>query len=189
MPGTVIGTTMNLGYPGTFSRNGDCVITARLLSAADTLNCNFGDAVVLNEDSTGGTWSGVASFVAGGGTVTMAGGGAGAFAGIAVREVKSNETYIPSPTLGFYAPGAPMDVLERGAIIVPYHAFGANAAPKAGGKVYLRVATNGAGTAVGQFESAADGGNTVQLTNTWFTTGLLDANNNVEITLLNRNTP
>jgi hypothetical protein len=172
---------MNLGYPGTFSRNGDCIIAARLVKSTDTNNVYFGDAVFLNGDSTGGTFSDAVQI---GGSITMA-----AFAGIAVREVKSNETFLPVPTLGFYAPGAPCDVLERGAVIVPYHAFSANPAPVAGGKVYLRIATNGVGTAVGQFESAADGGNTIQLTNAFFTTGLLDANNNVEITLVGRNLP
>ena len=181
MPGTVIGTSMNLGYPGTYSRNGDCVIAARLVKSTDTNNVSFGDAVFLNGDSTGGTYSDAAQIA---GSITTA-----AFAGIAVREVKSNETFLPVPTLGFYAPGAPADVLERGAVIVPYHAFGANAVPVAGGAVYLRKATNGAGTAVGQFESAADGSNTIQIPNAYFTTGVLDANNNVEITLLTRNTP
>lgn len=182
MPGTVIGTSMNVGYPGTFSRNGDCVITPRLVKATDTNNINFGDAAFLNGDSTGGTYSGILQLA---GAATFA-----AFAGIAAREVKSAETFIPSPTLGFYAPGSPCDVIERGAgVVVNYKAFGANPAPVAGGPVFLRIATNGAGTAIGDFNSAADGGNTIALTNVKWTTGLLDANSCIEVTLLSRNTP
>lgn len=181
MPGKVIGTSLNLGFPGSYSRNGDCIIATRLVKSTDINNINFGDAVFLNGDSAGGTYSGIAQLA---GAATFA-----AFAGIAVREVKSNETFLPVPTLGFYAPNAPADVLERGATIVPYHAFGANPAPVAGGPVFLRIALNGAGTAIGQYESAADGGNTIAITNAKWTTGVLDGNSNIELTLLSRQNP
>lgn len=182
MPGgAAIGTSMNVGFPGTFSRNGDCIIANRLVKSTDTNNVNFGDAVFLNGDATGGTFSDAVQLA---GAATFA-----AFAGIAVREVKSAEVYSPAPTLGFYAPGTPCDVLERGSAIVQYHAFSSNPAPVAGGPVFLRIATNGAGTAIGQFESASDGGNTIALTNAKWQTGLLDANNNIELTLLSRQNP
>ena len=83
----------------------------------------------------------------------------GAFAGIAVREVKTMLTY-PSGTtpgvqqVGYYAPGEMAEVLERGSITVPI-AYGT---PAANAQVYLRVVANGAlsGTAVGDLEAAAD---------------------------------
>ncbi len=112
----------------------------------------------------------------------------GQFLGIALREVKSAETYsITAPTtpLGsHYYPGDPCDVLERGTVAVVCQL----GTPTAGGTVYLRVALNGTypSAVVGGFEAEADGANNVVLTNAKWTTGLVDANNVAEVTLLNR---
>lgn len=183
MPGTTIGTQMGIGYPGTYSRNsGGLVITAKFVRVADTNNINFGDAAFLNKDSTGGTFSSGLTIGAG---ITLA-----AFAGIAVREVLTMATYQPSPTLGAYLPGQSCDVIELGNVVVNIRNVSA-ATVQAGGAVYIRKAA-GTDTVIGALEPAADGGNTVQLTNCQFTTGLtsLDVNSNIiaEITLLSRNT-
>lgn len=187
MPGTVIGTQMNLGFPGTYSRNGDCIIEPKLVTAADATGPNFGDPVVLIQNSTGGTYSGVPQAITAGVTPVMTQGTNGCFAGIAVREVLTMTSYIPSPTLGSYLPGQACDVLVRGSVSVQIQNPSATVV-KAGGSVFLRKAT-GTGTVIGALEPAADAGNTVQLTNAYFTTGLVDANNTSEITLITRNIP
>ena len=201
MPGTAIGITENLGYPGTYSRNsGGLNIAARIVTPSDTANINFGDAVVMNgtgpQASQGGNYSQFAGFIAGGGTPTMSQGN-GAFVGFAVREVKTMLGYTPLPgtpsNLGFYAPGEICDVIEQGAVSVTYGNPKAATAPIAGGPVFIRTSTNGAGTVVGTIEPAADAGHTLALTNCVFATGLIstDASGNqvVEVTLLSRNQP
>lgn len=189
MPGTVIGTQMGLGYPGTFSRNGDCYIVSRFVRLADTNNVNFGDPVFLNKDSTNGTFSSGAQIA---GAITAA-----AFAGIAIRDVKTNTaaTYPAMATLGAYVPGDIADVIERGSVTVNIRNVTA-AAVQAGGQVYVRK-TSGNDTVVGALEPTSgaggnDGGNLVALTNVFFQSGLTstDANGNIvtEISLLSRNT-
>lgn len=196
MPGTVIGTSLNLGYPGTFARNGDCIINARQVKSTDTVNISFGNAVVLNEDATGGTYSDAAGSMAGGVTPTMSQGVTGStatFAGFAIREVLTMASaFSPAPTLGAYLPGQACDVIERGNVVVRVKDPAA-AGFKAGGKVFLRLVVNGAGTAVGDIEPVADGGNTIQLTNCFWATGLTstDANGEkvAEVSIITRNTP
>lgn len=201
MPGSTIGTQENLGYPGTYSRNsGGLNIAARLVTPTDTLNINFGDAVFMNgagpQASQGGNYSSLAALLADGGTPVMTQ-GTGAFVGFAVREVKTMLNYNVSPatpgTLGFYAPGEPCDAIEQGAVVVTYGNPKAAANPIAGGPVFLRISTNGAGTVVGTIEPANDAGHSLALTNCVFTTGLIstDASGNsvIEVTLLSRNQP
>lgn len=199
MPGTAIGTQANLGYPGTYSRNaGGLNIVARLVTPADTVNINFGAAVVMNgagaQASLGGNYSDFAGFIVGGGTPTMAQGN-GSFVGFAVREVKTIMSFTAQPTalstLGFYAPGELCDVIEQGVVTVTFgNPLGA-AVPKACGPVFIRKIVNGAGTVVGVIEPAADGANTIALTNCQFTTGLISTdavgNQVIEVTLLSRN--
>lgn len=198
MPGTVVGISMNAGYAGQFSREGDCVIEAKLVTPADTANINFGDAVVLISNSTGGTYSQAAGYITGGGTFAMINGTtlAALFAGFAARQVKSAETFpvlggATTSVLGFYAPGVEADVIVRGSVMVGnYYAKSGNVAPAAGGPVYLRVSTNGAGTFVGAIETASDSSHTVQLTNCYITTGVVDTvNGTLEVTLITRNIP
>jgi hypothetical protein len=67
--------------------------------------------------------------------------------------------------------------LKRGYINVQLN--GATAAAK-NGAVFVRTVANGGNTIIGGIEAAADGSNTFQLTNAFFT-GPADANGNVEI--------
>jgi len=190
MPGTAIGTQMYEGYVGTYSRNDpSVVIAARQVNPTDTANINFGDPVVLIQNATGGLYSQLAGFIAGGGTFSFAPNGTVAFAGFAVREVKSFEQYTGA-SLGYYAPGAPADVILRGNVNVTLKNPQA-AAVVSGGPLYVRVSTNGAypTAAVGDLEPAGDGAHTVQLTNCMITTGIVDANGSCEITLITRNIP
>lgn len=171
MPGSVIGKSLNLGYPGNVSRSADAIIDNRIVKATDTTNIFFGDPVVLNPDNTYSKFG--------------ATGTAATFAGIAVREVKQTLEYITSQ--GFYAPGQPCDVLTRGPIVVVCNV----GTPTAGGAVYIRIAANATIPAgvIGGFEAAADGTNTVQVPGAKWTTGKLDANRVAEVTLIQRNNP
>lgn len=105
------------------------------------------------------------------------------FAGIAVREVKQSTQYFTQE--GEYSPGQPCDVLERGSATV----YCNHGTPTARGSVYLRIAANGAipNGVIGGLEAAADGINTIPITNVQWKTGYLDANNVAELTILTRN--
>ena len=169
MAGSAIGKSLNFGYPGNISRSADAIISNRIVRPTDTENINFGDPVVLNPDNT------VSAFGATGTAET--------FLGIAVREVKQATDYFA--TQGSYKPGQPCDVAERGTLTVTCNV----GTPTAGGPVYVRIAANAAipNGVVGGFEAAADGANTVQITNAKWKTGKLDANKVAEVTLLSRN--
>lgn len=171
MPGSVIGIQMNLGYPGSFARNGDCIIRNRLIKPTDETGPAFGDPVVLNADNTFSKF-GAANVAAD-------------FAGVAVREVKQAADYYPAS--GVYNPGDPCDAIQRGAVSVVCNVGN----PTSGGKVYIRITENGAIPAgvVGGFEAAADGVNTVELTNCEWASDSKDANNVTELTILTRNKP
>lgn len=167
MPGQVIGKSFNYGFPGSFSRNGDCVIANRVLKATDSNPVSFGGAVVLNTDNS------VSAFLASGTAAT--------FAGIAVREVKQADQYLAQGAVA-YQPGQPVDYITRGSVMVQINA----GTPTAGGDVYIRVAAAAAGKPIGGFEAAADSTNTLKLNNVKFTTGLKDSNNIAEVTVLTR---
>jgi hypothetical protein len=174
MPGNVIGKSLNLGYAGNVSRSQDAVITNRIVKPSDTEGPSFGDPVVLNSDNT---------FSKFGATGTAA-----TFAGIAVREVKQATVFGSGANgNGVYNPGEPCDVLERGTATVICRV----GTPTASGNVYVRIAENAAipDGVVGGFEAAADGANTIQLTNVKWKTGKMDANRIAEITILTRNNP
>jgi hypothetical protein len=111
----------------------------------------------------------------------------GWFAGIAVREVKTQLTYPVTPgasQVGVYQPGQMCEVLVRGSITAKVTV----GTPVAGGPVYMRTILNGSIAAgiVGDLEAAPDTVNTVVLPNAYFKTGVLDANNVSEVTLLSR---
>jgi hypothetical protein len=185
MPGKTVGIQMYEGFPGTYSRSDNNVkIRAGQVRTTDTANVNFGDPVVLIQNNTGGLYSQMAGFVAGGGTFSFAPNGTSAFAGFAVREVKSFEQYTGA-TLGYYAPGAPADVIVKGSVVITVK--NPQAAPiVASGPVFIRTAANVTypSAAIGDVEPKADGTNTVALTNVVFTTGIVDANNVAEVELL-----
>ena len=135
--------------------------------------------------TTAGAGTSLTITITAGNTPTMSN-----FAGIAVREVKTMETFFPTsgnaqPDIGSYLPTQPCDVLKRGCIIVQFQSAVSSTAT-AGGAVYLRIALNGTypNAVVGGFESAADGGNTLALTNCQFFTGIIDGNSLVEVELL-----
>lgn len=171
MPGSVVGKSLNLGYPGNISRNADAIIMNRIVKS-DSANINFGDPVILNSDNTYSKFG--------------ATGTAESFAGIAVREVKQSTDYFNSAQ-GFYAPGQPCDAASRGTLTVTCNV----GTPTAGGAVYVRITANGAipNGVVGGFEAAADGANTILLTGAKWTTGKMDANRVAEVTLTQRINP
>lgn len=115
------------------------------------------------------------------------------FDGIAVREVKTNvtsylnmeQTGSNTPVVGYYAPGEITEVLERGSIAAQIN--GGNVF--AGAPVMIRLVLNGSIPAgvVGGLEGYTQGDSgLLQLPNVVFRTGVLDANNVAEITILNR---
>jgi hypothetical protein len=142
-----------------------------MVKSTDTDSINFGSPAILNSDNTYSNFG--------------ATGTAATFAGVAVREVKQTTDYLSAD--GSYDPGQPCDVIERGSVTVVCNVGN----PTAGGPVYVRIAANaGIPTGVvGGFEAAADGTNTVQITNAKWKTGKKDANNVTELTILTRNNP
>jgi hypothetical protein len=172
MPGTVIGKSLNLGYPGSVSRSADAIIDNRVVRPTDTANIPFGSPAVLNADNTYSAFG--------------AGSTAALFAGIAVRNVKQGTVY-GTNVQGFYAPADACDVLGRGSVTVTCSV----GTPTAGGPVYIRTVLNGAIPLgiVGGYEVAADGTNSVLITNAKWTTGKLDANRTAEVTVIQRNNP
>ena len=172
MAGKVIGIAPNIGFPGTFSRNGAFYVMARQVK---TTGFNPGDAVVINTDNT------VTKFGAAG-TLAL-------FGGFAVREVKQyTGTYTGTQGNMSYAVGDMADVLSMGTIAVKV----TRGTPTAGGKVYIRTVLGSpadSGAVVGGIEAAAaaDGGTTIELTNCKFKTGTQDANGTTEVDVLIRN--
>jgi hypothetical protein len=146
----------NIGFPGTVSRAGVPVIVSRQLLSTTTNKASFGDPVVLIADATGGTFQSIKDFAA---TAANTPNVASKFAGVAVREVKTQLTYPAGVTpgtqqTGYYSPGQIMDALELGSIVVVI----THGTPSAGGAVYARIVANASltGTAVGDLEAAAD---------------------------------
>jgi hypothetical protein len=175
---------LNSGFLGNVSRIGKRTITARQVLATTPNPISFGQAVVINPATD--TYQSVADFIAGGGTFTAA-----LFAGIAVRNVKTNISFVSleqteTPGLvGSYAPGQMCEVLEEGSITTLI----TNGTPVSQAPVFVRIALNGAIPAgvVGDLEAVADGANTVSLTDiARFRTSVQDANGVAEITILNR---
>jgi hypothetical protein len=177
---------LNNGFLGAVSRVGYPVIVARQVLPTTPNPISFGDPAVFVAGASDGDYAvqSVADFIVGGGTFTAA-----KFTGVAIREVKTNLSYlslatIPANLIGTYAPGEIAEVLETGSICVKIN----NGTPFSQGPVYVRIAANvgiPAGV-VGGFEAVADGANTVALTGVVFRTGNLDANGVAEITILNR---
>ena len=165
MPGKVIGTSMNVGYPGTQSRQADAIIQNRVADGAIA----FGLAVKL---TAANKWKQIGS-----------GDTAANVAGIAVREVVQANVYNPQSNPD-YLDGTPADVMVRGNCIVKCQ----KGTPTAGSAVYVRITADGAHPEylVGGFEAAADGAKTVQVTNIEWTTGVMDSNLACEVTVKTR---
>lgn len=165
MPGRTIGTMMNVGYAGTQSRTADAIIQNRI--AEGTIA--FGQAVVLTDKNK---WR----------LVKINDTGA-VVAGIAVREVVQANTFDPQSNPDYVA-NAPCDVMVRGNCTVKCQ----RGTPTSGTAVYVRIAANDEhrNAVVGGFEALEDGVNTIQVTNIEWTTGVVDANGNVEVTIKTR---
>lgn len=167
MPGKAIGITFNFGYPGTISRLGDEISRTRPLKAgADDIY--FGDPVIINADGTTQKF---------GASDTAA-----TFAGVAMRRIKGAAQYL-AQSRACYTGQEPVDILERGGVTVNVNV----GTPTIGGAVYIRIVANAGIPAgvVGGFEAAADGTNTILITNAKWAT-IKDANSVAELTILNR---
>ena len=164
MAGKVIGKTMNLGWAGKVTRDADCIIDSRIVNSSSAA-IGFGDPVFLNTDNTVRKMAATDTTIA-------------AFVGVAVSGVRQSINY--ATQLADYQPSSQCDILTRGSVMVAIPAT-VTTAPAAGGAVYLDVdnATYG-------FTSDAGTAN-VAVTNAKFTTGIVDANRMVEITLLTKN--
>lgn len=136
-------TGPNIGFQGTVSRFGERVIAAReFVPYTSTNNLNFGDPAVIIPNQQGGYYDSVADFIAH--ATSNIGLLAAQFAGVAVREVKTQLTYpsnvVPgaSPMVGLYAANQMAEVLERGSITVLLSV----GSPNQGAQVYVRVVAN-----------------------------------------------
>ena len=159
-----IGKTMLHGFAGSYSRQPDTIIDTHPL--AGDANLAFGLAVVP------GTAGAVAP-VSGSSTAAN-------FLGIALRETKSATDYL-NQGAGAYVPGDAVPVLKRGCANVLCQ----NGTPAFDGTVYVRIAANNAypNAVVGGFEAAADGANTIALTNVKWK-GTADANGIAEVRIM-----
>ena len=165
MPGKVIGTSMNVGYPGTQSRQADAIIQNRVADGAIA----FGLAVKV---TAANKWKQI-----------EAGDAATDVAGIAVREVVQANVYNPQSNPD-YLDGTPADVMVRGNCIVKCQ----KGTPAACSSVYVRITADDTHPEylVGGFEAADDGAKTVQIPNIEWTTGVMDSNLACEVTVKTR---
>ena len=169
MTGSVIQLSMNFGYPGSYARMPDDIVVNKPVKTG-TADIPFGYAVMLNTDNT---------FQKGDANLTAAN-----FAGIAVREVR--QALVLNADQGVYAAKTPCDVLARGNTVIKL----ARGTPAAGAAVLFRIAADAevSGSAVGDFEAgSATANKTIALTNMVFTTGEVDANGVVEVSIKSRN--
>ncbi len=168
MSGKAIGISMNYGFPGSYARTPDDIVTHRQLKEGSEA-IPFGACLMANGDNT---YSPVDA------TFTAA-----KFGGVALRVVKQAVSYAQQEQTCYNALDM-VNALNRGAVVVNCN----NGTPTAGGAVYVRIKENASvvGGVVGGFEAAADGENSVLLTNVQWTNGYVDANGVAEITILTR---
>lgn len=167
MPGKTIGIMLPVGYEGTQSRTADAIIQNRVAS----VNIPFGMAVQLVSNKN--QWE-----------IVKAGTTAAQVAGVSVREVVQANTYNPQSDSGYPAE-TPCDVMVRGNCTVKCR----RGTPVAGAAVYVRIEDNSStypGTVVGGFEAQQDDAKTIQIPNIEWTTGVVDSDGNVEITIKTR---
>ena len=170
MPGKVIGTTFNNGFPGHYAEQPDMLI--KTFPNAGDKTIPFGAPVFS-----------VAGGVAAAGTAGLAP-TAALFKGIAAAQVKSALSY-PDQSVGEYTTEQAMPVFERGAVSV-YVSNAVVNAPAIDENVYVRISAGTPTTPVGGIEAEADGTNTIQITNAVFGSAA-DVNGVAEIVLKTRN--
>lgn len=174
MSGKAIGISMNYGFPGTYARTPDDIVTSRQLKEGSA-PVPFGIALMANADNT---YSAVDE------TFTV-----DKFGGVALRVVKQAISYTEQNMTEYKALDL-VSALNRGAVVVTCN----HGTPTAGGKVYLRIKASAAVPTgiVGGFEAeeeaVAEGGaaTTVLIPNLQWTNGYVDANGVAEITILTR---
>jgi hypothetical protein len=134
----------NIGFAGTITRFSERVVAARQFSPlTSTSNLSFGDPAIMIPNAQGGVYDSVADYIS---TVANIANVASYFAGMAVREVKTQLTYGAGSTpgiqqVGYYSNAQIAEVLERGSAIVPLLVSNS---PQAGNQVYTRVVLNAA---------------------------------------------
>ncbi len=167
MRGQVIGKIMPHGYAGSYARQPDMVVDTAPLTGTESVS--FGMSVTAGKNGTAQAW---------GETSTPE-----TFWGVAVREIKSATSYT-NQNKGEYRPGEAVPVMKRGCVNVICQ----NGTPVAGGTVYVRTKVNEAKpkAVVGGFEAAADGENSVALTNVQWK-GLADTNGVAELRIMTIN--
>jgi len=163
MPASVIGKSLNLGYPGTVSRNDPRTFVMN--RPTKTAVVPFGIPVKLNTDNT---YSPITS------DDSLA-----VFAGIALRNVKQ-QTIFASNAMGQYEIGDGCDVLEQGFVTILTNTSNA---VTAGGAVF---ATFNVDKSFLQFDSVTATG-AIALTNCKFVTNVTDGNGITEIAILTAN--
>lgn len=164
MPGHVIGKSLLRGFAGTISRQIDAVVEA-LTNKEASAPIEFGAPVVLNSGTDGVINWGSSNVAAD-------------FVGIAVREIKTENTYGLADAK--YNPNDVVSVLTRGSISVKCTKDAtATSDPVKNGKVYIRKAT-------GAFVAASESSDTVELTGVVWAQNGLDANGIAEIVILDR---
>lgn len=159
MAGKVIGTSLNFGYPGNVSRVSDTVIMSFPVGGADGTKIKYG-APVAYDPTTNKIVAATAATV--GSTII----------GFAVRRI--GQPYEDSSDGWYYKPGDVADVLVRGSIVVEIETSTGIAAR---GKVYLDT-TSGKITSVSTSNT--------EIPNAIFSTGKVDANKTVEVTVTER---
>lgn len=153
MAGKVL--TWTNGFPGTISRSIDDVVES-IVNGESTASIAFGAPVALVSGTVKNTSADNTNII-----------------GIAVRTVKTEETYGGDNPV--YKAKEMVDVLKRGTVSV----LVSNGSPAAGGTVHIVKAT-------GAIRTSQDSTNTVEMTG-WKFKGGKDANNVAEIVLTERN--
>jgi len=178
MSGSVIGIKLNLGWLGKITRSADNIVETRVVSDTETLGIEFGAPVFINDDNT------IRNALATADTLAK-------FAGFAIAEVRQSTTYGVDGNFAKYLPNTSCDILTRGSIIAVLGLGDGANVPVAGGAVFVRTELNALdapydGALVGDVEVKADGTNTIKIPAS-FTTGYVDGNNCVEVTLQTKN--
>ncbi len=174
MPGKVIGLNLNNGFPG-WSAESDDELVKTFPNTGDAVMA-YGAPVFALNDTDGK--QGVA--VAGSTNLSPS---ATNFKGVAKAHVQSATNYA-SQNAGTYAAKQAVPVKIRGSIMVVCNNSAVNA-PAKDGDVYVRIASAGVGKPIGGFEAAADGDNTLKITNCcWGSTA--DSNGVTELVIKTR---